>query len=87
MSADNLNHTSRTNWEALESMSDEEIDYSDIPPLTEDFFAEATLRIPASKVNHFIELESDILQWLQDKNQQPQEFVNTLLRQYIQTQT
>lgn len=86
MSADNLNHTSRTNWEALESMSDEDIDYSDSPPLTEDFFAEATLRIPVSKANNFIELESDILQWLHDKNQPPKEFVNTVLRQYIQTQ-
>jgi len=86
MSADNLKNTSRTNWEALESMSDEDIDYSDIPPLTEDFFAEATLRIPASKANNFIELESDILQWLHDKNQQPKKFVNAVLRQYIQTQ-
>lgn len=86
MSADNLKNTSQTNWEALESMSDEDIDYSDIPPLTKDFFAESTLRIPASKAHNFIELESDILQWLHDKNQQPKEFVNAVLRQYIQTQ-
>ena len=64
MSADNLKPTSQTNWEALESMSDEDIDYSDILPLTESFFAEATLSIPANKVNNFVELDSDILQWL-----------------------
>ena len=29
---------SETDWEYLENMSDEEIDYSDIPPLSDDFF-------------------------------------------------
>jgi len=38
MSTKDLKNTSRTNWEALESMSDEDIDYSDIPPLTDEFF-------------------------------------------------
>lgn len=46
MNANDLKNTSRTNWEALESMSDEDIDYSDIPPLTDEFFEKATLRIP-----------------------------------------
>ncbi len=86
MSADNLKPTSQTNWDALESEVEEEIDYSDIPPLTESFFAEATLRIPASKANNFIELDSDILQWLHNQNQEPKDFVNSLLRQHIQTQ-
>ncbi|OKH18762.1 hypothetical protein [[Limnothrix rosea] IAM M-220] len=86
MSADNLKPTSQTNWEALESISDEDIDYSDIPPLTESFFAEATLKIPANKANNFIELDSDILQWLHNQNQEPKDLVNSLLRQYIQTQ-
>lgn len=49
MSDKNLNNTSRTNWEALESMSDEDIDYSDIPPLTDEFFQKATLRLPSSQ--------------------------------------
>ncbi len=43
MNANDSNNTSRTNWAALEAMPDEEIDYSDIPPLTEDFFEKATL--------------------------------------------
>uniref|UniRef100_A0A7C3ZIH3 Uncharacterized protein n=1 Tax=Planktothricoides sp. SpSt-374 TaxID=2282167 RepID=A0A7C3ZIH3_9CYAN len=30
-------------------MTDEEIDYSDIPPLTDQFFENATLRIPATQ--------------------------------------
>lgn len=42
-----FNNTSRTDWATIDAMSDEEIDYSDIPPLTDEFFENATLRIPA----------------------------------------
>lgn len=47
MSEKDFNNTSRTDWAAIEAMIDEEIDYSDIPPLTDEFFENATLRIPA----------------------------------------
>jgi hypothetical protein len=49
MNKNDLNSTSRTNWKALESRSEENIDYSDIPPLTDEFFERATLRIPANE--------------------------------------
>ena len=32
------NKKSKTNWDKLDTMPDTEIDYSDIPPLKEDFF-------------------------------------------------
>lgn len=38
MSVNDSNNISRTDWTALEAMTDEEIDYSEIPPLTEEFF-------------------------------------------------
>jgi hypothetical protein len=43
------NNISRTNWAALESNDDATIDYSDIPPLTDRFFENATLRILAAQ--------------------------------------
>ena len=49
INAKDLSNTSQTNWQALESDSDENIDYSDIPPLTDEFFDRATLRIPVDK--------------------------------------
>ncbi|BDA72318.1 hypothetical protein CAL7716_064840 [Calothrix sp. PCC 7716] len=52
MSDKNLKSTSRTNWEALESMSDDDIDYSDIPPLTDEFFNKAILRIPVAQAKN-----------------------------------
>ena len=38
MNGKDLNNISRTKWAALKAMSDDEIDYSDIPPLTDEFF-------------------------------------------------
>ena len=33
-----MNKHSGTDWQKLKTMTDDEIDYSDIPPLGEDFF-------------------------------------------------
>ena len=33
-----MNNTLETNWAKLDALSEEEIDTSDIPPLTEEFF-------------------------------------------------
>jgi hypothetical protein len=45
-----MNNTSKTDWARIDAMTDDEIDTSDIPPLTDEFFAKAKLRIPASKI-------------------------------------
>lgn len=37
MSDSDTKRTSRTDWDRLAKMTDEEIDYSDIPPLTDAF--------------------------------------------------
>jgi hypothetical protein len=57
MSDQELSNISRTNWATLEAMDDEGIDYSDIPPLTEEFFEKATLRIPITQAQQFVQLE------------------------------
>ncbi len=41
--------SSATDWARLEAMNDDQIDYSDIPPLDEDFFAHAQIRLPRNK--------------------------------------
>ncbi|MEH2279887.1 MAG: hypothetical protein V7K90_00885 [Nostoc sp.] len=61
MSVNDLNNTSHTDWAALEAMTDEDIDYSDIPPLSDEFFENATLRIPAIQASDMIELDSEVM--------------------------
>ena len=84
MSGKNSIDTSRTDWTALESLSDEDIDYSDIPPLTDEFFERAILRIPATQAGNLIKLEPDVVKWFRSHTEQSTELVNTVLRQCIE---
>ena len=85
MSKDDLNSTSRTNWAALESGSEENIDYSDIPPLTDEFFKRATLHIPADQAHNIVQLDPDVKQWFQAQGEQYKTLINNVLRQYIES--
>jgi uncharacterized protein (DUF4415 family) len=85
MSKKDLNSTSRTNWAALESRSEENIDYSDIPPLTDDFFERATLSIPADQALNLVQLDPDVKQWFQAQGEQYKTLINNVLRQYIES--
>ncbi len=85
MSGKDLSSTSRTNWAALEAMNDEGIDYSDIPPLTEDFFEKATLRVPASQAQQLVQIEPDVLKWFQAQGGEHQALINSVLRLYIES--
>lgn len=84
MSRNDLNSTSGTNWEALESRSEENIDYSDIPPLTDEFFERSTLRIPADRANNLVQLDPDVKQWFETQGEQYKTLINKVLRQYIE---
>jgi hypothetical protein len=41
-----MSNTSRTNWAKIDAMTNDDIDTSDIPPLTDEFFAKAELWMP-----------------------------------------
>jgi uncharacterized protein (DUF4415 family) len=84
MNKNDLNSTSRTNWAALESRSEENIDYSDIPPLTDEFFERAILRIPADKARNLVQIDPDVKQWFQGHGEQSKTLINKVLRQYIE---
>ncbi len=86
MSGKNLSNTSRTNWAALETMDDESIDYSDIPPLTEEFFEQATLKIPASQAQQLVQIEPEVLKWFQAQGSEYKALINSILRHYIESQ-
>lgn len=84
MSGKGLSNTSRTNWAALEAMTDEEIDYFDIPPLTEEFFDKATLRIPANLAHSLVQIDPEVLKWFQAHGAEYQTAINSVLRRYIE---
>ncbi len=92
MNKNDSNNTSHTNWQALAQMSDDSIlqgrgyanDYSDIPPLTDEFFDRATLRIPAAQAQNLVHLDPDVMTWFQSHGVKRTELINKILRQYIE---
>ncbi len=85
MSDKDLKNISRTDWEALDTMTDEEIDYSDIPPLTDEFFENATLRIPAAQARNLIQLDADVMAWFREQGSEYRNTINSVLRRYIES--
>jgi len=68
----------------FDALTDEMIDTSDIPPLTEDFFASAKWRMPKDKVKVLVEVEPEIAQWFKAQGGKSQEFLAEALRTYAQ---
>jgi len=64
-------------------MSDDEIDYSDIPPLTDEFFEKATLRVPVTQARNLIQLDPDVMTWFQAQGVEYKILINSVLRQHI----
>lgn len=85
MNANDSSNTSRTNWAALEAMSDEDIDYSNIPPLTEEFFEKATLRVPSAQARNLVQIDPDIISWFQSQDAEYKTLINSVLRRYIES--
>ena len=84
MNGNDSNNISRTDWAALEAMTDEEIDYSEIPPLTEAFFETATLRIPANQALRLIQLEAEVIEWYQSQGTDYKTLIHSVLRRYME---
>ena len=66
-------------------MADDGIDTSDIPPLGEEFFASASLRLP-KKANPSVTLsvDADVLEWYKAQGEEFQSRINAALRIYAE---
>jgi uncharacterized protein (DUF4415 family) len=62
------------------------IDYSDIPPLGDDFFKKATARWPPAKLQLTIRLDADVLDWLKSNGRGYQTRINRILRAAMESQ-
>jgi uncharacterized protein (DUF4415 family) len=82
-----MNNTSKTDWARIDAMTDGEIDTSDIPPLTDDFFSKAKLRMPASSSAIVaIRVDSETLSWFQSKGEDAEQHMAAALRIYAEAQ-
>ena len=62
------------------------IDYSDIPPLGDEFFTKATVPWPPVKEQLTIRLDADVLNWLKAGGRGYQTRINRILRAAMESQ-
>ncbi len=65
-------------------MTHDDIDTSDIPPLSDAFFANATLRTPKKSVPVTVRVDPDTLAWFQSQGEQCEQRMNAALRIYAE---
>lgn len=75
---------SRTDWARIDAMTEEEIDSSDIPPLPEEFFANAKWRMPPKQVTVTVNVEPDTLAWFQAQGKAYKQRMTAALRIYAE---
>jgi uncharacterized protein (DUF4415 family) len=77
--------TERTQAEikALSELPDNAIDYSDIPPLSDEFWQSAALNpfYKPTKTSTTVRVDSDVLAWLKSQGKGYQTRINAILRE------
>ena len=84
MSERSLKRPSETDWARIDSMSDEEVDTSDVPPLGDEFFARAEWRMPRRKTAVTLSVDDDVLKWFEAQGAEFQQRINAALRIYAE---
>lgn len=64
-------------------MTDEDIDYTDIPALDQSFFKKNTVRMPPSKEQLTVRFDQDVVAWFRAQGRGYQTRMNAVLRAYV----
>ena len=82
MNEKSMKSSSDSDWERVDSLRDEDIDTSDIPPLSDNFFQRARMRMPKQSVT--VHIDRDLLQWFQSQGEDYERRMNPALRLYVE---
>jgi uncharacterized protein (DUF4415 family) len=85
MNGKNSSNSSKTDWDKLRALSDEEIDTSDIPEIAYDFFETARLRLPKGKVPVLLTIDEEIAEWFRQQGGDFRMNLSKALRDYAET--
>jgi uncharacterized protein (DUF4415 family) len=77
-----LTETQKAELAALANKPDSEIDYSDIPPASEEFWRDAARGrfYRPTKTSTTVRIDSDVLAWLRSQGKGYQSRINAILR-------
>ncbi len=74
---------SKTNWARLQKKNDEDINYSDIPATSEQFWSDAEIFMPSQKTPISIRLDNDIIDYFKKSGTGYQSKINAVLKAYV----
>ncbi len=86
MKKKSTSNKSRTDFDRLDKMKDEDIDFTDAPEITPEMFAKAVVRRglkPRTKKQITLRIDSDVLEWYKKQGRGYQTKINLLLRAYM----
>lgn len=77
-----------TDWARIDAMRDEDIDYSDIPPITPEMFAKDMVKKGGVLVRRVkqpvtLRVEADVLEWFKARGKGYQTEMNAVLAAYV----
>jgi uncharacterized protein (DUF4415 family) len=84
MKENGTKHSSRTNWERVDSLKDEEIDTSEIPPLDDAFFENAQWRTPKPDLTIAVRVDEETLSWYRSQGVACEERMYEALKTYAE---
>jgi len=84
MNEDAMNNTSRTDWARIDAMTDEDINTSDIPPLSDAFFSNAHLRMPNAPMNVSVQVDPETYAWFQSQGDSAEQQMSIALKIYAE---
>ncbi len=84
MNENAMNNTSKTNWERVDALTEEEIETNDIPPLSEEFFNNSRWRSPVAPLSIVVQVDPDTLAWFQAQGEDYGKRMAAALRIYAQ---
>ncbi len=79
-----MNKPSETDWARIDAMTDEMIDTSDVPPLSDEFFKKAALRMPQPSVAVTVQVEPEIFEWFKSQGDDYGRRMTAALRIYFE---
>lgn len=88
MSKQNTLKKSETDWARLDAMTDDEIDYSDIPPITDEMWAKGVwrkgLKKDSTSGQETLAVDRDVMEFFKAQGLDYQAQINRLLRAYME---
>lgn len=84
MNENDISKPSETNLERFDTMSDEMIDTSEIPPLSSGFFERASWRMPKPLVAITVQVEPEVLAWFREQGNEWEQRAAAALRIYAE---